>query len=460
MNNRFFILTLLSVNFLRALFYPLWAEILPLLWPRLCLRRDFERLNLLDPLSRSFRLDGKIGHILFHISSEGELEQVRPLISHYLENHYNLELVYTSESVEKKCQQLAIESQGRIRLFRLPLVTFFFFSWGGAQSLQSWSSAKRIVLCRYDFFPELLLFGAAPAHQFVLVNASLKGKEKLQPLLHWYYQHIYSLFDTIVAATARDRELLTGLVQNKNTVFEQFDFRIMQIDRRISNQLQTLKQKKMLPLIEYFEQRFDKSKRVIMGSAWPQEMAILENKEFFSKIRLGDILLFIAPHQLSAASLQAFDKEISRIAHSLHIEMPIYIIAKEFTSNDIDQLIRDYMEKPGIIISQLPGVLCELYTHFGHAYVGGGHGRSIHSVLEPFVAGAHLFCGPKTHRSTEFDFVREFDPQAIEVVDSYSSFYPTYKRTHDFIYDHLKHQHFINKSVGRFLAIIQQLHLG
>lgn len=459
MKNPIFIALLLFVNSVRALLYPLWAEILPLFFSKLAARRDFERLNLVDPMSQSFRNDGKVGHILFHVSSEGELEQIRPLLSYYLEQQYNLELVYTSESVEKKCQQLAIEAEGRIRLFRLPVLTYFFFSWKGAQSLQSWSSAKRIVMCRYDFFPELLLMGCRPANQFVLVNATLKGKEKMSFIVSWYYRSIYGLFNTIVAATATDKTFLQSLV-SKRTILEVFDFRIMQIDRRVRSSSNVFKQKKIDSFVDQLVSRFPKSKRVIMGSAWPNEMKVLNNRELLAKISLGEILFVIAPHQLSYSNFDQIEACLKKIISVYHLDVPIYSLTKNASADDLVRLWEDFNLSPGIIISQMPGILCELYTIFGHAFVGGGHGRSIHSVLEPFIAGAHIFCGPKTHRSTEYDFVKEFSDNSIVKVDQLESFYTKFKKTESFAYNSTQHQHFISKSVGRFLAVVQQLHLG
>src|SRR5690606_11150334 len=53
------------------------------------------------------------------------------------------------------------------------------------------------------------------------------------------------------------------------------------------------------------------------------------------------------------------------------------------------------------------GVLCELYADLGLAYVGGGFEASVHSILEPLVAGVdRLAAGPKNERSTEFDIAR------------------------------------------------------
>lgn len=459
MKNSFFILCLLGINFIRALLYPLFGEFLPLFSKQLRKRRDFEKLNLFDPMSRSYRSENRVGHILFHVSSEGELEQVRPLISYYLEQNYNLELVYTSESVEKKCQQLAVDAEGRLKLFRLPILSFFFFSWRGAQALSSWCTAKRVVMCRYDFFPELLLLGARPSCQFVLVNASLKGKEKLSGLRRWYYRSIYRLYNAIVAATTADVNLIKDLVGDDRSI-EQFDFRIMQIERRVRAAQLVLKRLKLDELLQNIEERFPRNKRLIMGSAWANEIDIFDHREFLSKISLGELFVWIAPHKLNAENLEQIESRIAYFASKHQIHLPVYTIKKNATSEELSLLWNDFCNNPGIIISLIPGCLCELYRFFGHSYVGGGHGRSIHSVLEPFVAGSHIFCGPKTFRSTEFDYVKEYDASSIVVFDSFSDFYPQFKTSELFEYALTEHQHFISKSVGRYLAVVQQLHLG
>ena len=80
-----------------------------------------------------------------------------------------------------------------------------------------------------------------------------------------------------------------------------------------------------------------------------------------------------------------------------------------------------------IFIVNHRGILVELYTLFGHAFVGGGYGRSIHSVLEPYLADCVVYCGPKTYRSTEFDVIQNDGPEKVHVVNSSSSFYTVLK---------------------------------
>jgi 3-deoxy-D-manno-octulosonic-acid transferase len=68
-------------------------------------------------------------------------------------------------------------------------------------------------------------------------------------------------------------------------------------------------------------------------------------------------------------------------------------------------------------------MLCELYQYFDCAYIGGGYEKSIHSVLEPFLMGAKVLCGPKIHRSTEYDYIHEVAPDEIVVLNNPNLFY-------------------------------------
>jgi 3-deoxy-D-manno-octulosonic-acid transferase len=65
----------------------------------------------------------------------------------------------------------------------------------------------------------------------------------------------------------------------------------------------------------------------------------------------------------------------------------------------------------------LKGVLCEIYTSFEYAFVGGGHGVSVHSLLEPYLGGSIVFCGPRVHRSTEYTLIKENSPKRLFVAE-------------------------------------------
>ena len=204
--------------FLRWLFFPFTAYLLPLLSSSIRKRLDFECQNAKDPLSRGWPGDIK-ADVAFEVSSEGEFEQAFPLIKVSLERNQRVEVFYASESLEKKIQNIAKklgrDDREKIRFIRMPLLTSFPFPLGKGQSFFQLVTAKKLILCRYDFYPELLIYGAKEEVDFVLLNATLKGKEDLLrregTLKYLLYQSIYSLFDFFLTATLRDLELFKKL---------------------------------------------------------------------------------------------------------------------------------------------------------------------------------------------------------------------------------------------------------
>ncbi|MBT3237039.1 MAG: hypothetical protein HN353_13870 [Bdellovibrionales bacterium] len=405
-----------------ALFIPLRITT-PLSW-QLKNRKKFEDKNLSDPASCSFKMSGLQADVTFHISSEGELEQVRPLIDYYLQKGNRLEIIYSSPSVEHRCQQIYSTHLAQIRLLRLPLLSYFPVSWWGGQSLADWISSNKLIMCRYDFYSELLLFMQRSTITTILVSATLKGKiHKLQKREYWwwrvYWRGIYSQFSRIIVATPQDEEYFYQLGITTHPL-QNFDFRIIQVASRIMNSASTIKKTPMQSLIEYLEQSIPHEQRVLVGSAWPIEMDILASRPLVEQIIAGNLQLTIAPHNLSSESITTI---INSIRTYLGPENPIYIFTPQMSEQEQHSVIQQLQDRPGPVITTVPAILCELYIYYGHVLVGGGHGRSIHSLLEPYLAGANLFCGPKTFRSTEYDIVKKHSSPFITVVDSLPDFY-------------------------------------
>jgi hypothetical protein len=105
------------------------------------------------------------------------------------------------------------------------------------------------------------------------------------------------------------------------------------------------------------------------------------------------MLVVIVPHQLKP---EIFEEMIHKLA---------------ITGRSAEMISDMTIKGPfgSTILVNKKGILCELYSDFGMAYVGGGFGVSVHSILEPLVAGSeHISCGPVNHRSTEFDLAQSF----------------------------------------------------
>ena len=112
--------------------------------------------------------------VCFHISSQGELEQIRSLLERLVENGDCVELIFTSPSVEHDISKLKLLYPNHIDTLRLPLLSLSIFPF---LKLSSWITAPVVCLCRYDFYPELLCLSFFK--KMILLNARSVGKGKL-----------------------------------------------------------------------------------------------------------------------------------------------------------------------------------------------------------------------------------------------------------------------------------------
>lgn len=408
MEQKIFIFLLILIQVFRNIFVP---PLLILVFPFLKKIRQrffFELKNKYEVSSRSFYKDASIAEIAFEVSSEGEFEQIRPLLDKYLAEGKRVELLYSSESLEGKLLELTKEHSKlkNLRILRLPLLTYgeFFNLFLGTVNISNWISSSHLILCRYDFYPELLIYGHKKIARFTLVSATLKNKEKIS----WWDSQTYQLFDYILTATERDSEKFKrlGIKREKQSSYE---FRVLQITQRLLNKEAVLDP--VAALLKWAEE-VPRQKRIIFGSFWPSESELFSDPNFKEKISSGELRVVLLPHLIKGQAPLTL------------AGMKVYEIN---SASELEQVIKLQKEAPGIINLKFKGILCELYSSFGHSFVGGGHGRSIHSVLEPFLAGSHVYCGPKIHRSTEYEFIEFTSPEDITIVPELSGFYELYE---------------------------------
>jgi 3-deoxy-D-manno-octulosonic-acid transferase len=360
-------------------------------------RGKFERLNKKDPLSVK-----KACQIAFEVSSEGELEQIYPVLEHYLSNGAKVALIYSSESLEHKCQSLGKDHLKHLSLFRLPLLTHFFGNFLGGQSLRDWLSAPLLILCRYDFYPQLLALNL----KFGLLGASLKGSGS-----KWLKSGGARLFSFIVCSS----------VDEQSSFKDIFDGELISLDLRMERVRKRIEESKQL-LVPFGEllAHVARENRLLLGSCWPNEMELFAHPQLQQDIQEGKIQVVMAPHRLDHDFLRDVKNQFNKWTQG---QIPLYV---QDQKNSIEQVSLQNRKQPGVILLTAKGILCELYGLFGSSFVGGGHGRSIHSVLEPYLAMSRIYCGPKTYRSTEFTFIKKHSPKDILVVNKLANFYDSF----------------------------------
>ncbi len=372
-------------------------------------RLNFEKLNYTDEYARSFNLEEIKADFSFEVSSEGEFQQVRSLVEKCLEFGKKVEIIYCSESLERNMDLFKLKySTQNLRVLRLPLTSISFFNmdtWA-----YYWLSSPKLILCRYDFFPELIFYGCFKAESFVLVAATLKNFKK-----NLWTSLVYKKFNLILTTTDADKTKFMQFFQVKPENLIEHDFRVLQISERITHYEKNLAHKlENFKELKSIIESVDKNKRIILGSYWPSEFELFNNKDFAAGIQKGDYIVFLLPHILGAKSCEEIEKGIQSYS-----DIPVHI----FHGHSGEHFCEKFRVNPGIVIIDEKNILVELYKYFAHAFVGGGHGRSVHSLLEPYLAGCHLYCGPKVHRSTEYDVASAKTPEQICIIENLPTFF-------------------------------------
>ncbi len=416
------------VNLLRTILFPFIKFLLPHLSRRIKRRLEFESRNLqMAPLAWD-KAD-----IAFEVSSEGELEQVRPVLDYYLKKKLKVQLIFFSESVERNALSLA-SAHENLQVYRFPALSFSLLPFWGGQNLENFITAKRVILCRYDFFPELLLVSLRKNLKFILFAATIKNKDYLLDsqipncrLARWFYKNIFLSFSMFVTLTEADKNYFKSL--NKSAKVYVGDFRIARILERINlNNLNAkLSKHNFFNSWLFFIKDYPIKERLILGSCYPEDIGILNSSYILKAIINRKLLLILAPHKLATENINLIKEKLKNIFNEQQLSIPLYELSRNLEKKEIEELFEEMKKSPGILINSIPGILCEMYVHFGTAYVGGGFNRSVHSLLEPYWSSLNIYCGPKTFASKEYDFIKQYSDKYVTLLKKPEEFAPLFE---------------------------------
>lgn len=330
------------------------------------------RKRFTEELKDILKVSKNIEHIIQY-SSEGELEQVKFALEN-LSNKESLLLVNTSPSAREKTLKLSEELGCHYCLNPLmnPLALWLFF-------MSFRKGLKEIWMVRYDFWPIFFYLGSTKKTQTSLFSFTYKGNENSKMTA------ARNFFDKVYCATLKDHTRL--LEKGIKGVTEVREYRIPQILNRLDKA-----KEHNLALI--------KNRNLFIGSQlWTTDFFLFNTQEFASFLKENKIHFYIAPHSFKGEDVGELKKMVT--SFSSEYDIPMVEVESLHKEGDLGEF--------GIIFSTVKGILCEVSSYANFVYVGGGFGRSIHSILEPYLAAPFVACGPKIHRSTEFDLACEFD---------------------------------------------------
>lgn len=140
-------------------------------------------------------------------------------------------------------------------------------------------------------------------------------------------------------------------------------------DTRFDRVKQTISSPNHYPLIEKFKST---SKLMVIGSSWPEDMAVLYD---FINSSKDDLKFLIAPHLVDELNVKMLEKGL-KVSH-LRIT---------------DAVIERISEKKVLIINKM-GMLSYLYQYGEIAYIGGAFRDGVHNILEAVAFGLPVIFG-------------------------------------------------------------------
>lgn len=291
-------------------------------------------------LKNNYKLGDFKSFACFHISSEGEFEQSVFIMEFFLKEGKNIQILYTSKSVEKKVNDFCFSFPRRVLNLRVPLLY---------QSVKNplfdWVNGSYFFMCRYDFFPSLMKL--VKKKKSYLISGSLIGKNKELLISRVIYKKLYGLFDFIIPTSQIDFERfqMIGL----ENLFAPYEFRLNQIYKRFEGFDEKLRGlKNIQKFIDYLKE--NNSLKIIFGSSWVEDLNILKSKDIQNLIQHKKILVTIAPHSLSEKQVHRQLEYLKSILNDISIELI-----------DKNNLIDFRNEKAKVYFLLEPGVLAEMY---------------------------------------------------------------------------------------------------
>lgn len=299
----------------------------------------------------------------FHFSSEGEFEQVKPIIQSLIDRHLSFEILFTSPSVSWKVKQLYEESPHLVRARMLPLTKLPFH-----RTLKKWLVANELFLVRYDLFWDFILLKQMKSLQKIyLISAFLNPRTSflLRRFLRIYFNHI----DVIYPVNERSKQNFEtqGL---KAQVGDFFDSRCFQIISRLKES----KENKKFHFIQ--KVRALNIESMIWGSCYPQEVSSMWH-QYFDQLR--ELRLhFFYPHHLDEENIKNLKSILSQQGK---LDAKIIVIKSDDEWSDLIEILHgSSLSTHFFIIVTIKGILLESYQMSKYCFVGGGSNKGVHSL--------------------------------------------------------------------------------
>ncbi len=352
------------------------------------------RRGLMDRLAAG--ADKVRGGVWFHVTSVGEYEQARPII--------------TALKQRPDCPPIAVThfspsgfeyAQGRPCADLHDYLPFDHPK--DMDRLVDLWRPRLLVFVKFDCWPNQVVAAAGRDIPVVLIAGSLQPHSaRLKPMGRPLFRDVFNRFAHLGVCTPEDQERFIGGLGVTCPVTVTGDTRVEQVILRYeaAQAGETAARLRQLG-----------GRLLILGSTWPPD-----EKLWLPVLRqlldnFPDLRVILTPHEPTADRLESLEGSLDRR------KIPY-------------RRLSNLMANPGgredparVILIDSIGVLAEIYRAGHLTYVGGSFTTGVHNTMEPAVASMPVMFGPVIHNAEEAGllvrrgagFVLEKPPDALAV---------------------------------------------
>ena len=295
--------------------------------------------------------------ILFHAASNGELEQIMPILRIMNKKDYFVMLTISSPS-----------SYNHIPINEIDAFCYqsFDFPWTVYNFFRKIKPHKYIIT-RHDIWPNHIFLSKIFCDNVYLINANLpKFSKRLYPIIITLYSYIFKYFTKVYTVSKEMKSKLEKIIDsNKIEIYG--DTRFDQIKYRFSNH------NLVRPIFEH-------SKNILFGSIDENDIPVIFESLKNDFTKLNNPKLIFVPHEP--------DSKIISIIETKLMELSISSIRFTLIGENIDE------NKFGAIIIDKVGILAETYKFSTISYIGCGFSKGVHNVVEPAMHRNIICFGP------------------------------------------------------------------
>lgn len=328
------------------------------------------------------RLEAKsealLGCIWMHCASVGEFEQGRPVLEELRRRHPDRPVLLTFYS-----------PSGYAMRKDTPLATHVdYLPNDGAANARRFMHVVRpalVLWVRYEFWHHWLRSIHQHGTPLFLISGIFR---RAQPFFRWYggaHRAMLRCFTHVFVQDEPSRALLASIGIEAVTVSG--DTRFDRVDA-------IARESERLPIGLAFHRAMD-APVLIGGSTWPADERLIAEA---LKAIAAPVRLVVVPHEPTPNALEEASRLLpgpverwSRLESMLANDAPV---------TDPRMPEQDPFFARTLLVDRM-GLLARLYQHADVAYVGGGFGDGIHSLLEAAAWGRPVIFGPRHQKFTE-----------------------------------------------------------